>query len=321
MEILLSTDDVHPRDRFDYWHAVACRNIVLHDCQPESRATFHAALEAGTVGDVELVQFDNAPMTVRRTPRHLPNESADHVFVCRQVAGTLCLEQLGRDVVLSPGDVTLLDPARPYAGRFISASRTLVAKVPRWRLQARLGAVEKLLLCPVRPCAAERSLASSFLGLLPPLCGDLGDIAQELVRDQLIDLLGLAVGRAARLAGPQLSTPASLTLARVRSVIEARLTDPELTPAVIARACGLSVRYINALLAKEQSSIGRLIRHMRLERCRRALRDPHQAHRRISEIAYAWGFADATHFGRLFRAAFGASPSDYRERSRSSDYT
>jgi AraC-like DNA-binding protein len=36
----------------------------------------------------------------------------------------------------------------------------------------------------------------------------------------------------------------------------------------------------------------------------------------VSEIAYAWGFSDMTHFGRKFRRVYGLSPSEYRKRAR-----
>jgi AraC family transcriptional regulator, positive regulator of tynA and feaB len=83
----------------------------------------------------------------------------------------------------------------------------------------------------------------------------------------------------------------------------------------VAAAAGVSVRYANAVLAEEDTSIMRLVLARRLERCRRALEDPSQAHRTVSEIAYGWGFSDLTHFGRKFRAAFGLTPSDYRRRA------
>ena len=54
----------------------------------------------------------------------------------------------------------------------------------------------------------------------------------------------------------------------------------------------------------------------RLARCRRALEDPSQAHRTVSEIAYGWGFSDMTHFGRKFKAAYGLLPRDYRGSAR-----
>jgi AraC family transcriptional activator of tynA and feaB len=32
----------------------------------------------------------------------------------------------------------------------------------------------------------------------------------------------------------------------------------------------------------------------------------------ISEIAYAWGFNDLSHFNRAFRARFGMTPREWR---------
>jgi AraC-like DNA-binding protein len=54
-------------------------------------------------------------------------------------------------------------------------------------------------------------------------------------------------------------------------------------------------------------------RKKRLERCRKALTDPAQSKRSVSEIAYSWGFCDLTHFGRAFRAAYGMLPSECRQ--------
>jgi AraC-like DNA-binding protein len=99
---------------------------------------------------------------------------------------------------------------------------------------------------------------------------------------------------------------------QLRSAIDRRLTDPTLNPAAVAAAAGVSVRYANAVLADEHTSIARLIQTQRLERCRRALSDPMQVYRTVAEVAYGWGFSDMTHFGRRFKSAFGLLPSEYR---------
>ncbi|WP_236020468.1 helix-turn-helix domain-containing protein [Sabulicella rubraurantiaca] len=100
----------------------------------------------------------------------------------------------------------------------------------------------------------------------------------------------------------------------VRAVIEARLTDPSLDASTVAAAVGVSVRYANAALAREGTSIRRLILARRLARCRKALADAAQAGRTVTEIAHAWGFSDMTHFSRSFKCAYGVTPSDYRHR-------
>jgi AraC-like DNA-binding protein len=66
------------------------------------------------------------------------------------------------------------------------------------------------------------------------------------------------------------------------------------------------------LLADYDTSIRRLIQAKCLARCRKALEDPLQSHRTASEIAYSWGYSDMTHFGRMFRAAYGLLPSELR---------
>jgi AraC-like DNA-binding protein len=51
------------------------------------------------------------------------------------------------------------------------------------------------------------------------------------------------------------------------------------------------------------------IRRRRLEACRH---DLVQTSRAVSAIGARWGLPDAAHFSRLFRAAYGSSPREYR---------
>jgi AraC family transcriptional activator of tynA and feaB len=101
-------------------------------------------------------------------------------------------------------------------------------------------------------------------------------------------------------------------LLRLKAIIDARLSDPTLKPADAAAAAGISVRYANDLLAEQNYSLERYILRRRLERCRRALEDPQQAHRMIGEIAFSWGFSDHSHFTRRFRGEFGMTPGECR---------
>jgi len=35
----------------------------------------------------------------------------------------------------------------------------------------------------------------------------------------------------------------------------------------------------------------------------------------VSEVAFSWGFNDATHFSRSFKEQFGLSPRDWKQQS------
>ena len=58
------------------------------------------------------------------------------------------------------------------------------------------------------------------------------------------------------------------------------------------------------------------IRTRRLEQCRRMLSDPVHAGRSVSEIGARWGLPDAPHFSRVFKAAYGVSPRQFRGENR-----
>jgi AraC-like DNA-binding protein len=155
-------------------------------------------------------------------------------------------------------------------------------------------------------------MAASFLAMLPDCVGALDAASASKVAEQALDLLALAYSATSQDGQVTLSAAKATALARLKTAISTHLTNPELGPAMAAATVGLSIRYANALLAEEGTSLERYIIAQRLDRCRRALADPTQAHRTIADIAFGWGFWDVSHFCRRFKAEFGLSPRDYR---------
>jgi len=128
-----------------------------------------------------------------------------------------------------------------------------------------------------------------------------------------LDLLAVALaGRLDRLGEVPPDTSQRALVLRVHAFIEVQLGDPGLSPATIAAAHHISVRYLYKLFEGEPTSVAGLIRERRLERCRRDLLDPSLRGVPVSTIAARWGLTNAAHFSRAFRAAYGASPVEYR---------
>ena len=103
-------------------------------------------------------------------------------------------------------------------------------------------------------------------------------------------------------------------LQRIYQTIERRLEDPDLTPAHVAHAEGISERYVQKLFESTGENFSRYIRQRRLARSCAELSNPAEADRSVSEIAYRCGFGDAAHFSRTFREHFGVSPREFRRR-------
>lgn len=307
---LFSTEQVHARDRFDYWHSMVCNRVVDHDAET-TRVSFRAKLGEGLLGDIGILAFENSPLQFWHNQSHITAAKSDDLFFCRQVHGCLMVQQADREVLLAPGDMTLIDPMQTYSGSFLSDSKLLLFRIPRHELQARLGRPYDMLARLVRPDLGVSQVTSTFLALLPGQAKSLTASAEATIRTQMLDLIALSFSDDCDFFVPTTSRR-SFALTRVRSAIEARFAEPDVDAKTIAVSAGVSVRYANALLAQQGSSISRLILSTRLARCRKALGDPRQAHRSLSEIAYGWGFSDMTYFGRAFKRAFGMLPSEYR---------
>ena len=194
MDRLFSTTKLHPRDRFDCWHEIACKQIIGHDSWPQNRPTFDAELCAASVAQVGILRFQNSAMRVKRTTRHIARAVSDDLFVCLQQASSVVLTQNDRDVTLRPNDFCLLDPRIPYAGAFANNSQMVAFKVPRSMLEARLGKSHSRGLRALGSGPLGQ-LTASYLALLPMHAARL-EGGHDLIKEQALDLIALCVGMA-----------------------------------------------------------------------------------------------------------------------------
>lgn len=99
---------------------------------------------------------------------------------------------------------------------------------------------------------------------------------------------------------------------RVLAYIAQHFQEDDLSPARIAAAHGISLRYLHALFAQGDTTVVGHILESRLQACWRTLVDPVCRHLQVSAIAFHWGFNSTSHFCRAFKQRFGVSPSDAR---------
>ena len=263
---------------------------------------------------VATVECD--PCEVGRTALDIARDNSDDLLVSVQLAGKMILNQDGRQAVNEQGSFVLLDTQRPYTQVFQTRTRTIVLKIPREALEARLGRVAPLTAYTMEADRPITGLASGFLSMLAKRLDTFDGPVGLTIAEQALDLVALAFFVETQQSGSTLSSSRTITLLRLKSIIESRLYEPDLRPAAVAAEAGIRIRYANTLLSAEGTSLERYILNRRLERCRRALEDPRQAHRTIGEIAFAWGFSDLSHFARRFKAEFGVSPREYRRQEK-----
>jgi AraC family transcriptional regulator, positive regulator of tynA and feaB len=315
MIVSYSTLDIHPRDRIAYWIDVACKELPRHEFRSRVGPAYEGSIKFGVLGDMSVAVVECDPCETKRRPRDLVDCRNDDFLLVLHYSGRILALQDGREALMQRDNFVLVDPARPIETVQVVKGKLAFFSIPRKGLEARMGSVGSLAFQAISKQRPLAGLAAGFLSMLPARVGVLTGSEASLVAEQALDLIALALSSEASKCGVTLSAPRAASLLRLKSVIERRLRDPELKPSTVAREAGIGVRYANALLLQEDFSIERYILHRRLERCRRALADPAQAHRMIGEIAFAWGFSDLSHFSRRFRATYGMTPSDWRAKA------
>jgi len=312
MPALFTTDDAPTHRRLALWQDIVCDVFVQLDCKSDLGTAFHGAIASSQVGPAKCSTVSSSRQRVLRTPSRIARATEDFVLFALGRHGAGAVLQDGRETVIQPGEFAFYDTTRPYELRFDDDFTQTIFQVPRVMLHRRFAGSEPLTATSFTPDRPVERLASQFIAGLSEVADRLDDDTATRLADQAVDLLAMAMSELLGRPALASSTHRSALLYRLKAHVLAHLPNPDLGLAETAAALGISSRYINSLFADEDTSFQRFVLAQRLERCKRDLVSPTHAHRHISEIAFAWGFNDLSHFGRVFREHYGMSPRDWR---------
>jgi AraC-like DNA-binding protein len=297
------------------WTRLSSRSFVPLTCSTTSPRTFRGDMTAREAGKVHVSHLRFSPHVVERTLAAPGDLGGGRFKVGVQLEGRGIVEQGDGTAVLGVGDMALYDTSAPYRLEFPDDARVLVLMFDHASLDLPPNAVTHIRACRLGPEDPVHRMVGSFLSSLADHMDELTGMTGQRMGNSALDLLTTSFNR-------ELDGQVSVSLdekdrlrATVHDYIEAHLADPELDPSMIARAHYISVRRLHQVFHEEGTTVSAWIRTRRLERCRRALEDPVSAGVPIARVAARWGFTDGAHFSRVFRAAYGMTPSQVRARA------
>jgi AraC-like DNA-binding protein len=306
-----STGGLEPR-------RITCRNERGSEggtpCAADSAdlRTFDGHIVRASIGELTLAEIRFDTHTVRRARAPLARTRSSPFFLHLQMEGESITRQDGREALLRAGDFALCDSTRHYEVELGAGSRMLVLGVPDAILRRHIACPESLVAIPMAAGSGMCSLLSRFLRNFWFEYQKQMDLpAAARVNTAILDLLAAAYADLPQSRSDR-SSLATAHRIRIINFIEAHLNDPDLTPTRIAGACKMTTRYLHHLFSDQDETVARYILRRRLEACSRALLSPSQRGRTVTAIAFDYGFNSPTHFGRVFRAKFGATPREYR---------
>jgi AraC-like DNA-binding protein len=316
IETEFRTDRLPVADRFHGWHEMASRSLIPTAIVSKHAPNFVARARILDLGVGQVSNLTFPPLESLRSAKLIHQSDPESLQAGLILGGGYGFTQLERETTLGAGDLLLYDSSRPFHAWPVPCRpepcRIVILQFPRTRLPVPPNAVDRLL---ANPLPSRAGLGALVAGCLGELVAPAGYRERELTRLAAItlDLLAsLCAHETDVVAALPAHTRHEAMLAQIQGFIEDHLGDRALTPDTLAAAHHVSVRQLHRIFQAHGWTVAGWIRRRRLECCRTDLSDPRLAGRPLQAIAARWGLPDKAHFSRIFRAAYGLPPRDYR---------
>jgi AraC family transcriptional regulator, positive regulator of tynA and feaB len=270
-------------------------------------STFYGAVTRRRFGDLALVDCASSPFLGRSESSCNGPLDASIFGLQFMRKGVEQVRERSRQMSLTAGDVILWDGLMPVEIEVIEPFLKRTVIFPRERLLAVCPRLEDIGSLPPLGRSASVRLLIRYLDALALELGALDEPGRAVAADAALELLRAAVAPS---VPSSRSAKRAAMCADIRRHIRAHLQDGTLGPESIAGAHAMSVRALHALFEDTGESVCGLIRRERLARCHEDLSLPSGGS--VTEIAFRWGFHDAAHFARVFKAHYDLTPSDVR---------
>lgn len=249
---------------------------------------------------------------VLRMPALISPDDPKHYKITLLVKGSGLVAQDGRQSVLRPGDLAIYDTSRPYMLEFTEDVHCLVMAFPQDAFDVPDSLIRRITAVRLSGDTGVGAMISPFMRHLSENLDTLDGVAGMRILHSSLDLLTALVYAQLSEDQDHWGQARQVEMRRIKLFIDAHLHQPDLNAVQVAKSHYMSVRQLQYLFRAENITVSGYIRARRLEQCRVALTDPAQASLSILEIAQRWGFTDASHFSKVFRAAYGVTPRDLR---------
>lgn len=303
-----STDAIRPTEQFAFWHDAICAAIMNVGMRGDSRGPFQGTVTTLETNDLRFTTFRSKGHEVLRTSQHVSSKGEAAYLISLQREGVGRVMEGDRTWELAPGEIGVVEAARPFRITFPGDVERTIAVVPSAMVHARAPWLRGQPFRKIDRSFPFLDLARGYFDQFITLGGDAAERAAAPLVENLCNLVALATApdgdQRARVmaAGRRLQTDTLL------AYLQRHLGDPEMSPRKAAAKLGVSVRTVHERFRELDCSFGDWLLEHRLIACRRMLEDPRAAAMSISAVAYGHGFNDLSHFSRRFKERFAMTP-------------
>lgn len=319
MKTVFSTKDIEKTKRFAAWREALCEHYLKVDIHTQNPANYEGFLTKSVLGPTVLSEVFGCSQDIVRNPRHIARLDKDCYYLMVPSQGSLLVEQAGKQQVSTPGTAVLFDAVVPYHLRCRDNTQSMYVEMPRSILMDRCP-IDKLESVPALNFADGLGWAlAEFCKLVAIEADSIENDLATKVAMEIADLLALCIDADLNHKPIGESLSSKFRLQSLKSYIESRLDDPDLSPEMIARDNRISVRYLHYLFKGTGMSVSEWVREQRLKKGHQKLTSAKFDEDSITDIAFSLGFNSSSHFTHLFKQKFGRPPRYIRQKAKQVD--
>jgi AraC-like DNA-binding protein len=262
------------------------------------------------LGSVELVTLSQQKAHTIEQLADLAYTRADKYILVIVENGMISVNQRDRQYRLEEAHYALFDCGSKVQFSGAGDYSVVAVFIPRFLLQARLRNTQTIMARPLSCVGSPWRIVSNLLRILASEIRNIPAPMAYGYASQVVELVSIAVEADTQVSGDYSGRQAIFR--RCTAYIKSNLADEEITPNKIARAMGISVRYLHKVFQESGDSVCEYLRASRLETARMELADPRKSSVQIREIAHRAGFRSQAHFAAAFRQRYGVSATEWR---------
>ena len=316
MKTVFSTKNFEKTKRFAAWQEALCEHYLKVDARTQNPDEYEGFLTKSVLGPTVLSEVFGCSQDLVRNHRHIARLDKDCYYLMFPSKGSILLEQAGKQQVSTPGTAVLFDATVPYHLRCNDDTQSMYIEMPRSILIDRCP-IDKLQGVPAFNFADGLGwVVAEFCKLVALEADSIANDLAPKVAMEIADLLALCIDAELNHKPIGRSLSSKFRLQTLKSYIQSRLDNPDLSPEMIAKDNRISVRYLHYLFKGTGKSVSEWVREKRLERCHQKLTSAKFDGDSITDIAFSLGFNSSSHFTHLFKQKFGMPPRYIRQKAK-----
>lgn len=312
---VFSTKGLVPNLKREYWNDAICETFTGLVTDFMDASDIDAKLMSTSLGDLTYAHVKTTSSKVSHTAQHA-SKAKEKIFLLHlQLENQSRNVQRGKEIFLKEGDFTLVDSEAPYRVEFDEPISMGVLRIPYEALRQRIPHPEDIT---GHKFSGDKNISGLLSQMLRGFWDQKAVVNSDRVNRQfsnnMLDLMATSFqDQTSRVVSS--GSIRQLRYLQLKKFVDYNLSDPELTPAKIAQVFKITPRYMHRIFAEYGSgmeTVGQYMLNRRLEECTYRFQDQNAAHLKITDIAFSLGFNSMTHFSRVFKEKYGASPRAFR---------